>query len=302
MTRRPSLRGGPVTWYGGKGNLLGRLRPLVPHGRIYVEPYGGAASLLCTREPDPIEVYNDLDHRLVNLFRAFQDPRRFRRLRRRLRDTLYALDEFRLALDVLKRDRFNRAAGDSDELAWALVVAQVQAFASAPRSEGNWGRSFTVKRGMNERVSKWQTRFEQLGMWRDRLRRVMIDSRDAVEVIRYWDSQETVFYCDPPYVLGTRTENHQHQYLFEQPDDHHYNLVSTLLEVEGAAVVSGYDHAIYRRLEDAGWERREFKTACRAVVMHRANAKCRGPGAMLKRHPRTEVVWRNAKAVRLSRG
>lgn len=287
--KRRALRGGPVSWYGGKANFLGRLRPLVPHGDIYVEPYGGGGALLFARDPDPVEVYNDIDGRLVNLFRAIQDPRRFRRLRRRLRWTLYSRAEFVLALDILAD-----IDADPDDKAWALFVAQNQAVAAMPRSQGNWARSFVTKRSMGQKPSSWRSKIARLEQYRDRLTRVHLDCRPGVEVIRYWDRPGTVFYVDPPYVHSTRKlkrRGNSHKYLFEMTNLEHAELVDCLLAVKGAVVVSGYAHALYHPLDEADWERTEFSTFAFGVRLGR-NSKVRPP--------RTEVVWRNPRAVEIS--
>jgi len=286
--KRRALRGGPVSWYGGKANFLGRLRPLVPHARIYCEPFGGAASLLFGREPDPVEVYNDIDGRLVNLFRAMQDPRRFRRLRRRLRQTLYSREEFVTALEALD-------SPDPDTAAWALFVAQNQAIAAMPRSQGNWARSFVSKRGMGQKPSAWITKVERLDDYRARVMRVHVDHRPGVEVLRYWDRPDAVFYVDPPYVHSTRKlkrRGNSHKYRHEMTDEAHTELVECLLALEGAAVVSGYDHEIYLQLDDAGWTRHEFGTFAFGVRLGRNSPI---------RPPRTEIVWRNPSAVDLSK-
>ena len=111
----------PVGWYGGKGHLVKKLLPLVPQGRIYVEPYAGAASVLFHRQPAPVEVLNDLNRDLVNLFRHLQDPECFAALQHRLTWTLYSLEEFRLSLKILQ-DPESMAA----DRAWAFFTAQNQ--------------------------------------------------------------------------------------------------------------------------------------------------------------------------------
>ena len=69
----------PICWLGGKGLLVKKLLPLVPEHRIYVEVFGGGASLLLAKDPavSEVEVYNDLDSRLVNLFEVLREPEGF---------------------------------------------------------------------------------------------------------------------------------------------------------------------------------------------------------------------------------
>lgn len=269
--------------------MTAKLLPLISRSHIYVEPYGGAASILFAKEPTPVEVYNDLDGGLVNLFRCLQNPVLFGKLKHRLLHTLYSLDEFRLALDTLK---------DPDALkedrAWAFFVACNQGFSGIANHEGNWGRAFLSKGGMADTTNKWLMRLSMLGDWHRRIAKVQIDAKCALEVIRYWDSPDTCFYLDPPYVLSTRKAGSVNMYAVEQPNDHHRELVNLLLSIQGSAVLSGYDSDIYRPLDNApGWERFELKTACSTVGRTRGSG-LQGKGAALAKVPRTEVVWRKA--------
>jgi len=65
----------PMWWFGGKGKMVKKLLPLIPQHKIYVEVFGGGASLLFAKEPSPVEVYNDLNSDLVNFFRVLRDPK-----------------------------------------------------------------------------------------------------------------------------------------------------------------------------------------------------------------------------------
>lgn len=280
------IKRAPVKWFGGKGVFKKKLLPLIPQTDVFVEAYGGAGNVLLAREPSKIEVYNDLNGKLVNLMRMLQDPQRARSLRKRLLYTLYSKEEFRQAIDIMKsRD------AKPDELAWAFYVGQNQGFGGVtPKSVGNWGRRF------KGRMSFWLSGIDLIPEWHRRLMNVQIDSRDAVGLIRYWDSDETTFYLDPPYVAGTRRD--ANVYEVEATDDHHGELVRTILGCRGAVVLSGYGHPIYKPLEDAGWERLEFRSTCAAAGRIRGSG-LQGKGSVKARQPRIEVVWRNPKAVAL---
>src|SRR3990167_9651815 len=75
----------PISWFGGKGHMVKKLLPYcdVPH-QIYVEPYGGGASLLFAKRQSPVEVYNDLDGGLVNFFKVLANPDLFARFHRQV--------------------------------------------------------------------------------------------------------------------------------------------------------------------------------------------------------------------------
>jgi DNA adenine methylase len=282
----------PVQWFGGKGNLRARIIPLIPDTKVYCEPYGGGGSILCAREPAPVEVYNDLNGDLVNLFRVLQDPRRFRAFQHRIEHTLYSREEFVTALNTLADAKAKPA-----DRAWAFFTAQNQGMSGIAKSPGNWSRVFISNRGMADNANSWLMRLAHLPDWHQRFARVQIDNRCALQVIGYWDSPETTFYLDPPYVHATRqgSEDYRH----EANDAHHGALVDALLDLKGAAVLSGYRHPIYKPLEGAGWESTNIRTAAYAAGRTR-NSGLQGKGAALAKVPRTETIWRNRKAVKLT--
>jgi len=273
----------PIQYYGGKGHTAHWIMPFLPSGKVYVEPYCGAASLFWhLRPPRKVEVLNDLDGDIVNLFRVLQDEALFERLAHRLTWTLYSVDEFRQALANESTEPVDRA--------WATFVQQNQGFGGIAKTEGNWSRAFVSNRGMAETTNKWRGRLAYLDAWHARLSRVQLDHRDALDVIRYWDSPDTVFYLDPPYIADTRAAGNLDVYAIEASDAHHQALVAILLGLRGQAALSGYDHPICEPLGAAGWQVHRMKTACFAASRARGSG-LQGKGAALAKVPRTEVLW-----------
>lgn len=278
----------PVRWYGGKGHLANWIVSHLPRDgiQVYVEPFCGAASVFWhLREPYPNEVLNDLDGRIVHLFRVLQDREKFEELAHRLIWTPYSLNEFRRALRVL--DEWD----DHDEItrAHAFYVALNQGISGKPiLGPSDWSKTFTSNRGMALNVSNWIARLSCLAHWHERLMRVQLDNRDALEIIRYWDSPKTLFYLDPPYVVGTRKS--KDVYSCEQDDDFHVRLVELLLNTTGKVVLSGYKNEIYVRLEGAGWRREDKRTSCHAAGRRRGSG-LQGKGAATAKVPRVESLW-----------
>ena len=122
---------------------------------------------------------------------------------------------------------------------------------------------------------------------------MQIECQDWRVILDRYDGPETLFYCDPPYVHDTRSSS---RYAHELSASDHEELVTCLLGIEGMAIVSGYDHPIYRALDEAGWERYEWETACSAAGKTRATGIL-GEGSALRMQPRTEVAWRNVAAM-----
>lgn len=238
----------PVKWHGGKHYLARRIVECFPDHHTYVEPFGGAASVLLNKEPSPVEVYNDLDERITRLFRVLRDHGD--EFHRRISLTPYSEIEFDLASEP-----------DDDEIEQAR-----RDFVRWRLSLGGRGDSFSftlhrVRRLMADVVSGYLSAIdEQLPLIIDRLRTVELVSRPAVEVIRKWDSDATLVYCDPPYVHSTRQENSRDVYGSEMTEEQHQELAEVLNACKSKVVLSGYPSELYRDLY-RGWHRCEFDIA-----------------------------------------
>jgi len=274
----------PFRYFGGKGHMLAKLLPLLPSHKVYVEPFCGAASLFFAKQPSPVEVLNDLNEDVVNVFRVLQDKETHEELRFKLMCTPYARSEFLRAGEMLSRENLT-----SVDRAWAFMVRQNMGFSGKKRTDGGcWSRAFISNQGCADTCNSWLMRLSMLDAWRWRLMMVQIDCRDALEVIQYWDSPDTLFYVDPPYVSETRKD--RSVYAYEMTDEQHKELVELLLGIKGKAVVSGYEHPLYSPFLQAGWKVHKFHTACYAAGRIRQNG-LQGGGSALAKVPRTEVVW-----------
>jgi DNA adenine methylase len=277
----------PFQWVGGKGNLVRWIIQFVPAGHIYVEPFAGAASVLWhLPNPFPVEVLNDLDGDIVNLYRVLQDKVKFEELAHRLIFTPYARAEFARALQIIKDPN----ATDIDR-AWAFFVKQNQGFGGKSKVLGDWGREInTISNGMAGSTSKWRSRLKLLSFWHERLSRVQIDCTDGIDCIKYWDTPETVFYIDPPYVPDTRKDRCLYQ---NEPDlAYHERIVETILAAKGKIILSCYDHPIYAPLAEAGWCKLTKGTVAHMAGKTRGS-KLQGDGAAKAHVPRTETLYLN---------
>jgi DNA adenine methylase len=262
-----------IRWAGGKGRQINDLLPLIPRSRIYVEPFGGGASLLLNKERSEVEVYNDLDGALVNLFQVIREPDTFAEFERLISFMPYSREEFgrSLSFDGLA-DPVRRA------VAFYTVINQSISGKRLAR-KGDWARG-----RLDNLAARWCERQEYLAFIHERIRHVQIESRDALDILQEWDTDETTFYCDPPYVLETRSK--RKYYAIEPGDDYHRSLVDVLLNVRGAVVLSGYNHPVYQRLLDQGWWTDTYGTQATMEVVQEGG----------KKQPRVEIVYRNVRA------
>lgn len=238
-----------IRWYGGKYYMRDWVLEHFPPEdsySIYVEPFGGGANVLLEKKPSSIEVYNDIDDGLVSLFRVFRDLDSLLELHDRISWTLYSREDFLRFKNILMK----RIWKDEVEKALAVLLIQNQGFCAKHYLKGVWGYSintYDVSTGWKKRIS-----LESLLSFNKRLNasQLHIENLDALDCIDKWDSEKTLFYLDPPYVLSTRKcEN----YINELDDSYHNKLIDKILNVKGKVLLSGYSNPIYDELLNHGW-------------------------------------------------
>lgn len=268
MTKSPSR---PVLrWHGGKWILAPWIIDHFPPHRVYVEPFGGAASVLLRKVRSYAEVYNDLDDDVVQLFQVLRGSADHHLVR------AVALTPF----GRLEFDGAYKPTSDPIERARRTIVRSMMGFGSDSVGKGTSARRGfrpgTGFRADSKRsgttpardFSNYPAVLEQII---ERLRGVVIEHRDALECMAQHDSPETLFYVDPPYPHSTRSKQrgtHKH----EMSDADHAQLLAFLKNVKGYVVLSGYQHPLYEAL---GW--------------HCENKKAFADGAL----KRTECLWLN---------
>jgi DNA adenine methylase len=225
---RPVLR-----WHGGKWTLAPWIIAHMPKHRVYVEPFGGAASVLLRKPRAYAEVYNDLDDDVVNLFQVLRGPRADD-LVQALRLTPFAATEFFESY---------LTADDKVERARRLVVRSFMGFGSNATHRKSGFRSNSNRSGTTP-ARDWHSYPEKLGGIIDRLRGVTILNRPAVEVMAAHDAPEALHYVDPPYVFSTRTDARA-DYAHELSDDKHRDLLAFLRTLQGKVILSGYRSPLY---------------------------------------------------------
>lgn len=236
-----------------------------PH-RVYLEPFGGAASVLLNKPPVEVEAYNDLDLRITRLFRVLQ--RRGQEFIARVQFIPYSQKEFEDA------GSYPSGATDLDKAVCDFVRWR-QSFGGKGKT---W--SYTTSRargGMAGDVNAWWTAIDQLPAIIERLRRVEILYQPALEAIRRFDSPETLIYCDPPYLHETRDPNSRDVYGVEMTEEEHRELASALNTCESKVVLSGYPSSLYDGLY------RSWRCVEIDIANHAAGGR--------KKARKTEVLW-----------
>ena len=221
-----------LPYMGGKQMMVPRLIPLIPEHAAYVEVFGGGAALLLNKPPSPIEVYNDLDGELVNLFETVRNsPDEFVK---RAEFLLYSRELNEKWKTDLKE---NRRPEDSVERALQFWYLMRSSFAAHPYK--GWAFSETSNRQRPE--SMWNA-LEALKPIHERLKMVEIDHLDFERCIKNRDAPETFFFLDPPYLEAEAYR----MGIFTLTD--HERLLRTLQECKGKWLMTTGDHPEIRRL------------------------------------------------------
>lgn len=267
---RPALR-----WHGGKWKLAPWIIGHFPKHRVYVEPFGGAASVLLRKPRSYAEVYNDLDDDVVNFFRVLQDPPAAARLRALLEITPFARREFEGAWDLTE---------EPVERARRLIIRSFMGFGSNAHNSLGRGHKTTGFRANSSRSGTtpaydWMSYTEVLPDIAERFRGVVVEHRPAVQVMRAHDGGGVLHYVDPPYLPETRSPANKYDlkhrmYRHELTPADHAALLDALCSLEGMVLLSGYPHAMYDNALP-GWQRVE-------IGAHADGAR-----------DRTEVLWIN---------
>lgn len=227
-------------WYGGKFSHLEWLLPLLPESHHFCEPFGGSAAVILNRKPSPVETYNDLDGEVVNFFRVLRNQKT--KLVRLVALTPFSREEFAKACEI------DPNLSDLEKARRFYIRArQVRIGLAQTASLGRWANCKNTSRaGMSGVISRWLGGVEALPEIAVRLLRVQIENRPAEDVIKLYDSPETLFYCDPPYVHDTRGDSKA--YGFEMADLEHKSLAALLNRVKGKVAISNYDCELMNRL------------------------------------------------------
>ena len=266
---RPVLR-----YHGGKWKLADWIISHFPKHRVYVEPFGGGGSVLMRKSRSYAEVYNDMWDAVVNVFYCMRDPAKAEQLKTMLELTPFSRKEFDSAFR-------RRPEGIGDvECARLTILRSYAGFGSAS-TNGEYATGFRCNsnRSGTTPAHDWVNYPSHIRAFVERLRGVVIENKQASEVIAQHDTTETLFYVDPPYPHSTRNMQRGNAvYVHDMTDAGHRELSEQLKTVKGFVVLSGYPCELYDEELYKDW--------------HRVEKKHRADGA----RARTEVLWINKRA------
>jgi DNA adenine methylase len=239
----------PLIWFGGKGKVAHEIINRMPEHKVYVEPFGGAAHVLSQKPPASNEVYNDIDGELVNFLLVARDkPDELARACETLPYSRQLYEEWRD--EPPPTDKFERAVRF-----FYLNRCGIQ--------KGNGPKTYRTGWKHNSRphqnpARSYQNACQLIQAFSRRMREVQIENDDFRAIIRKYDSPDTLFYVDPPY-LGR-----EQYYAGGFTEQDHRDLANLLANIKGMAIVSYYPHPMVQELY-AGWRFESFQSTRQVI-------------------------------------
>ena len=217
----------PFGWVGGKSKLAKDIVKELPNNHTtYVEVFGGALSVLYAKEPSKIEVVNDINSHLINLHRAIRNnPKTL---------SMY-LNNMLISRELFDDVKHGRLKPTNNIQAAAYYLYQLT------QSFGSKGDNFAMSAKSGRKPKNIYKSYQK---WSHRLKGVTIENKSFDELIKLYDKDETLFYCDPPYVA---TENYYKDtggFGLEE----HEQLADTLSNIKGKFILSYNDCQYIREL------------------------------------------------------
>jgi DNA adenine methylase len=221
-----------VPYFGGKQALVSQLMAMIPPHVSYVEVFGGGAALLLNKPRSDIEVYNDIDSSIVNLFEAIRDnPDQFLE---RAEYLVYSRELFERWADEIRAKQWPADPAERALRYWYVLRCS---FAAHP--EKGWAFSRDDDR---QRPQSLHNNLLAIKTIHERLKLVEIDNLDFRSLIKNRDAPTTMFYLDPPYLEADAYASGD----FTLQD--HRDLADALMHVEAKWLMTIGDHQEIRRL------------------------------------------------------
>ena len=235
---RPALR-----YHGGKFRLGNWIIDHFPKHSCYVEAFGGGASVLLQKAPSHHEVYNDLSGLVVNFFRV---------LRENPADLINAIEL--TPYSRLEHELAWYPSEDPLESARRFYVRSWQSFGTATsKTAGDTGWRFQKSEGRASAIKSFN-QTEHLWDIAARLKLVQIEQDEASKIIKRYDTPQTLFYLDPPYLFSTRSDKAGRAYHHEMEDSQHAALLEQIKSIAGMVILSGYESELYNDMLP-GWDK-----------------------------------------------
>lgn len=263
----------PMSYPGGKNKLAPKIIEYLPYYGKYVEPFGGSAAVLLSRRKDKLEVFNDRYAGVVAFYRCLRDKNKTDQLKNLLNLTVHSREEFQWCKESWHKDQLS----DVERAArWYYMTMY-----SFSRLGRNFGRSTTC----TARLPSIRDIVPQFDEIHERFKYVQVENQDWYDCLIEYDSPETVFYLDPPYLATSKGA-----YKEDMTHDDHVTLIKTIDSLDGFVALSGYDNDLYNSLD---WDDKiewEVSSTMKSYSYSGKNNKKQLEG-LENREKKQEILW-----------
>lgn len=244
----------PIKYFGGKIYMYDELKKHFPKDfeeLVFIDGFGGGGSVLFSKEPIGVEIYNDLDQNLYNLFKVLSDKRLFMEFKEKL-DLLPYSRDFRSEFKKKLKEEYDKLS----EVERAVFYFYLNR--TSYNGNGSFVTSINSRRNMSKSVSDYLSMVDYLPEIHQRISRVIIERLDICELLKKYNCEKIFFYLDPPYVWSSRKS--KARYCCDMTDDQHKEMLNIILNHKAKFLISGYDNSIYNILTENGWKKYQFKS------------------------------------------
>lgn len=238
-------------YYGGKNRICDMLNNLMPQSKIFIEPFVGSGSTILNRERGEIEIVNDYDPAIANLYKMLADKDSGKELLEKMFQLPYDEELFKMAREH-QRENFKKINDIDKALLTFVLVSQ---------SFNNTRKQFS--RGTYNTESYQRKIRTNLPKIYERLQGVQVFNKDALDIIKeVADNPDVQMYLDPPYLHSLRGKGADKVYFKEMEYIKHVRILEEIQNAKCRILLSGY-HADKDDLYDTyllshGWKSQEL--------------------------------------------
>ncbi len=266
----------PFGYYGAKSRISSSIIDLLPPHNAWVEVFCGSAAITLAKEPAPIEVINDLDDNIVNVFKQLRNN--YKKLLNLIELTPYSRAEYEKSKIITRRD------SDLERARKFIVNSMMTVNATVGNSRCGFSYSMSYSRnGMEARVNRWHNLPERITQVVNRIQNIRVENQDARDIVElFLDRPATLMYLDPPYFV-----KRSHDYCIDAKDkEFHEELLELCCSSKAMMIISNYDNKLYRDYlnRNTGWHRKIIRTTTRDTTG--------------RDFERKEVLWMNQSFIK----
>lgn len=215
----------PIRWLGGKRYLKKHLVSIMPPHINYIEVFSGALWVLLEKEPSKLEIFNDINGDLINFYKVIQDENKYQELINKIYYTPSSRELFdEYDKKLLHKDYSN----DIDRAFYFYYLLKLAFGGNIHRKK----RTFAIHKDGRKLINrdKFIEEFVQL---HERIKHCYIENKDYQYILKKYDSKDSLFFCDPPYLDGS-----EELYSNNFNEEEYKKLKETLSKLKGKFILT----------------------------------------------------------------